>query len=720
MNLQVDVERLCVANKMLRAELLGERAPDGHWNGQLSSSPFATAAAISALVLGHRNSTETALREQHPGGDGRDVAQLVQGDLCELLVESVRWLARHQNPDGGWGDCDGGQSTVASTLLVQAAFRLTGIPAKYADLMVRADQFVAKHEGVAGLWRSCGQDKTLAAAILANAALADMVTWRQVPVLAFEAACVPKKWQSWIAPPATPNQLPTYLAVGRAKFYHDPPRNPVTRLIRRGFHRTSLSVLERMQAEDGGFAGSVPQTAFVVMSLASFRCQDHPVVHRGIEFLLASVASDSSWRIEDNFATWNTALAINHLVAEQLSSPGRIVTRARVNRGSTPSTAGEPASRGMPWSETARLTDMLAETEAYHGSPQSPTGLQLRELGDDELVLDERCLNWLLDRQRVQSVLLTDVPPGGWGHHGSPGEPPNALATASVLMALTRWHGRFAEVQRDRIEHSAKLGISWLLGLQNDDGGWASFYCTGQAAPCGESGIDATAYALRALAAWQRQWQAEALDDSPKQDTHSESRIDLAIERGMTFLSTQQREDGSFRPQWFGNEHHSHGENPVYGTALVLTACAELHRLESDLAERASRWLPTAQHANGGWGPPRAPLDYSGADKDGFRAWRANDALAKFCSVEETALAVAALLPLADTSALISRAVANGLEWLTRAVEQDAHRQGAVLGFYFSKLWYHERLYPLVFAAGALSRSLRQLETQRPTVVTVG
>jgi squalene-hopene/tetraprenyl-beta-curcumene cyclase len=288
-------------------------------------------------------------------------------------------------------------------------------------------------------------------------------------------------------------------------------------------------------------------------------------------------------------------------------------------------------------------------------------------------------------------------------------------------MALAHWHGRFAELHRERIEHSAKLGLNWLLGLQNGDGGWSTFYRdrTDHSVSFGESCSDSTAYALRALAVWQRLGQTEATDGSLRWFVPLESTIGPSLERGVAYLSTQQRDDGSFLPRWFGNEYHPRDENPVIGTALVLMMCHDLGRLQSELADRAAGWLRTAQHANGGWGPPRAPLDYSGAYKDGFRAWRANEALARVCSIEETALALMALLPLAGTSDAVSRAIANGLEWLTNAVEQDADRQGSVLGFYFSKLWYHERLYPLVFAAGALSRAVRQLELQQPAAVPV-
>jgi squalene-hopene/tetraprenyl-beta-curcumene cyclase len=45
--------------------------------------------------------------------------------------------------------------------------------------------------------------------------------------------------------------------------------------------------------------------------------------------------------------------------------------------------------------------------------------------------------------------------------------------------------------------------------------------------------------------------------------------------------------------------------------------------------------------------------------------------------------------------------------WLVDRVEQNQHRQPAPIGFYFAKLWYYERLYPLTFTVAALGRALR-------------
>jgi squalene-hopene/tetraprenyl-beta-curcumene cyclase len=715
MDLHVDFERVSLAHKAVRAELLAERTPDGHWTGQLASSPFATAAAISALVLGHRVGTECALREGSTGGS--QVSQLVQGDLCELLLESVHWLARHQNSDGGWGDCERGPSTLAATMLVQAAFRLTGIPAKYADLMVRADEFVHKAHGIRGLREQYGDDKPFVAAVLANLALADMVAWRQVPALAFEAACLPERWQRKLVSPSAPHELPAYVAIGLAKFYHDPPRNPPTRLLRRAMRSRGIFVLERLQNEDGGFTGSIPLTSFVVMSLASAGWQAHSLVDRGIEFLLASIRPDASWAVENNFAVRNTALAVNHLVNEHVNPATPPVGRFPAHGGIAISDRTSGSS--LPWADTASTADAFADTSVANGSELTTAATNSAAFWSDEQVLDERCLSWLLDHQRVNYTVEGNTAIGGWGSSDSTAALPNTFDTASVLLAIARWRGRFAELQRERIEQAAVSGIRWLLDRQRGDGGWPTLPDASDSTRAGASSVEATAYTLRALAAWQRQWQSEQLDGAARRFVHLELTIDPAVERGLRHLAARQRADGRFVAQWFGNEHHPHGENPVIGTAQVLLACEELCRLESDVALAAARWLHTAQHSSGGWGPPRAPLDYSG-DDDGFRAWRANDALARFCSVEETALAVQALMPFAESSQATARAVANGLEWLTRAVEQDAQRHGAVVGFYFNRLWYHERLYPLVFADGALSKAVRQLSTHRPVTVHVG
>jgi squalene-hopene/tetraprenyl-beta-curcumene cyclase len=684
MNLEVDFERLLLAEKAVRAELLAERSPGGCWTGRIGSSPVATAAAVSALVVSHHEDCDDLLRNSSNDDGSQQIQQLVQGDLSELLLESVHWLARRQNEDGGWGDCDGAESNLAATILVQAAFRLTGIPAKYADLMMRADEYVTAQGGVAGLRKRSGVDKTYVAAILANAALADMVAWRQVPSLPFEWLSLPGGWRK-VGASSAGSMSPTAVAVGIAKFHNDPTRNPITRLVRRSLRRKTLANLEKLQAADDSFEGSPLATAFIVMSLAGMGCQEHSIVERGIEFLLSNVRADASWALMTNSSTINTCAAYEGLFA---------------NRGY--------AELASEWHETATPDETVASA-VPRVMPASPP--------DETRDLQTECLNWLLKTQHASPSNLTDAPAGGWGASDASSSEPNTIATSAALVALAQATPA-DEASQSRVGRAAYRGINWLLEMQNDDGGWPTFMRDDDSQPLAASGVDPTAQAIRALVTWQQQWKSSSR--STPGAAHN-GRIDQAMARGFQFLETCQRDDGSFVPLWFGNEQQADDENPVIGTALVLAACESLRLSESNMATRAAGWLVAAQHSDGGWGPPRAPVDYSDTEREGpLRSWRENDTMAKFCSVEETSAALAALLPLAGMNPATERSISRGLQWLAAAVEQDAHRRPAVIGFYPGKIWYYDRLSPLAWAAGTLSRAVAAVATTRSATTPVG
>jgi squalene-hopene/tetraprenyl-beta-curcumene cyclase len=76
--------------------------------------------------------------------------------------------------------------------------------------------------------------------------------------------------------------------------------------------------------------------------------------------------------------------------------------------------------------------------------------------------------------------------------------------------------------------------------------------------------------------------------------------------------------------------------------------------------------------------------------------------------MEETAVAVEALLGDHENPSL-RPAIGRGLDYLVSAVESGRHRETAAIGFYFAKLWYHEKLYPLAFTVAALGRAVQLL-----------
>ena len=89
-------------------------------------------------------------------------------------------------------------------------------------------------------------------------------------------------------------------------------------------------------------------------------------------------------------------------------------------------------------------------------------------------------------------------------------------------------------------------------------------------------------------------------------------------------------------------------------------------------------------------------------------------------TVEETALAVEALIPAAQQSGRVAAGLGAGLEWLVDAVETGQYLEPSPIGFYFAKLWYYERLYPQLFATRALACACRAVDAIPESVGVVG
>ncbi len=654
----IDVNELLAAYRTARQDLLANRVPAGHWVGRLASSPLAAATAISALSL----------------AAGEEPLPLRRQAMRDIVAAGVRWLVRTQQADGGFGDTEDSRSNIATTMLVRAALLLAGAAEEHASVLQRASQYIDSAGGIEALRNRYGKDKTFAEPILTNCALAGVVDWSLVGALPFELACLPHSLLRLLRLPVVSYAVPALVAIGQAKFFSDPPRNLLLRCLRRLAVGGSLRRLEQMQPASGGFLEAVPLTSFVVMSLAATGRAGHPVVRRGVDFLLQSARSDGSWPIDTNLAAWNTTLAINALAAA----------------------TGEVGALG--------------------------------------------CLDWLLNCQHTQRHPFTQAAPGGWGWTDLSGAVPDADDTSGALLALRVLRSAARPEAVARIDEAAAAGVRWLLDLQNADGGWPTF-CRGWATlPFDRSAPDLTAHALRALRAWQGHrpvWVCEsagtdapATDDSPQGEaspqragkeiilsgnwpgnsrqespsrqssleasnsrrsrslvgSFSTERIARAMEHGLQYLANTQRPDGSWIPLWFGNQYHPAEENPVYGTGRVLLCYRDLGLLDCPQARRGLAFLAANCRPDGGWGTVGADGGHS--------------------SVEETAIAVEALLSDHQRPEL-QQAICSGINWLIAAVKQGKHLRPSPIGLYFAKLWYHEELYPLVFAVAALGHAVR-------------
>ena len=268
-----------------------------------------------------------------------------------------------------------------------------------------------------------------------------------------------------------------------------------------------------------------------------------------------------------------------------------------------------------------------------------------------------RSAQWISAQQYKAPHPYTHAAPGGWGWTHLMGGVPDVDDTAGAVIAL-------AELDhRDGID----AGVRWLLELQNGDGGWPTF-CRGWGKlPFDRSAPDLTAHALRALI---------------RVDPDKFSRSRRAIRNGLKYLYNVQQSDGSWIPLWFGNQAVTGRANPVIGASLVLRAL-EILDPHGPQAARGREYLLNAQNTDGGWGGAKSIAS----------------------SLEETAMAVAALTPWGD-SPEINNALSRSVEYLLKEIVNKLDHPTPI-GLYFSHLWYSEMLYPLIWTIEAMGRMMK-------------
>lgn len=206
-----------------------------------------------------------------------------------------------------------------------------------------------------------------------------------------------------------------------------------------------------------------------------------------------------------------------------------------------------------------------------------------------------KAATWLLDNQILGhgdwQVKNPGAMPGGWAFEFRNDFFPDVDDTAFVLMALQR----VDYPDKARMQNAVRLGIQWMLSMQNDDGGWGAFDKNNNRtiltkmpfadhnAMIDPSTADVTARVVECLGRFG--WPA----------THP------VIQRALKFLLNDQWKDGSWYGRW--------GVNYVYGTGGVLRALETVGLTARDYAQRAVEWLRSAQNSDGGFGESIASYD---------------------------------------------------------------------------------------------------------------
>jgi squalene-hopene/tetraprenyl-beta-curcumene cyclase len=527
--------------------LLAVQRSDGYWLGELGADTTLESDYILYLLI------------------------LGRGDRIPKLANRIR---ERQLPDGGWNIYLGGPSELNATVKAFFALKLAGDTAESAHMIRARDRVHA----LGGLERTNSF-------VRFYLALAGVVDWDMVPVIPPELLLAPRwlrmnlyemsSWTRAIVIPLTilyvhrlrwqapeharvdelfrdvtrskvvferDSRLLTwrnaFLALNGAARIHE--RLPWKPIRRHALRRAEQWMLEHLERSDG-LAAIYPAMMNAVFALLALgRSPNDPLTARQIDHLAElEIEDEDRLRLQPCISpVWDTAVA---MVAVQ-------------EAGISPN---HPA--------------LVAATRWLLGRQIVGTG------------------DWQMKNPRLR--------PGGWAFEQRNDFYPDVDDTAFVLMALRQ----VAYPDPLRMKGAIDAGLAWLLGMQNDDGGWAAFDRNNNCealtqvpfadhnAMIDPSTADVTARVL------------ECLGQFGYAPSHP------AVARGLDFLQREQTPDGAWYGRW--------GVNYIYGTSGVLRALEAVGVTGGPLVNRAVNWLRSVQNPDGGFG--ESCVSYADASKKG-------------------------------------------------------------------------------------------------------
>ena len=557
--------RVDAAIAAARDWLLARQAPEGFWQGELEGDTTLESYLILIEAFFNRRESEKV----------RDLAQVIRAEAL---------------PDGGWPQYAGGPPELSVSCLSYFALKVAGEPADAPHL--RAARAVIRRLGGVGRANTYTRQ---------HLAMFGQVPWDSVPAVPPEMVFAPKNapfsvydlsaWSRtifvplsiiWAKKPVV--RLPPSCGVAEllddARDLGPVGTGPaadwktlfggIDRLLKLGEKVPGAGLLRRYAvqragdwmidrlAESDGLSAILPAMANSVLALSLLGYSEkHPLLAEALGHLDGLLLRDGGGlRMQPCISpVWDTVLAAHALL-----------------QGAVP--------------------------------PEHPAV--------------DRAVHWILGKQTRLSgdwAVRNPAPPGGWYFEARNEFYPDVDDTCMALMVLAQARaGGTPSARPEASDPTVRRGLAWMLGMQNDDGGWASFdrgndkqWLThvpfaDHNAMIDPSTADITARVL------------ECLRHFP--DYRAAHPV---VARALGFLRRDQTTEGCWYGRW--------GVNYLYGTWQVLRGVGAIGEdLQAPYVRRAVNWLFARQNADGGWGESIASYDHPsekgvGASTPSQTAW---------------------------------------------------------------------------------------------------
>jgi squalene-hopene/tetraprenyl-beta-curcumene cyclase len=533
----VQPERLTQAIRCSQAYLLSQQQPEGYWVGELEANITLTA---QYLLFRHLIGRVDEVRQQ----------------------QCVRYLLSQQELDGGWRLYYGGPSDLSATIEAYFAMRVAGVPP--ADPAMRRARQLILAQG--GLTNAHVFTKI-------HLALFGQYDWRGIPVIPPEIIFLPRgvhfniyEFSSW----SRSVIMPLTVLFAKKPLCPLPPEHHVDEL----FVEPPGPERYAMKRRDPGINWELVFFLLDGLLKASEKYASQTLRETALRRV-------EQWLLEhqDHTGDWggimpamlNSVLALFYL-GHRLDSPLIVKGLAAIERF------------GIEEADTFRLQPCV--------SPVWDTVLTVTALADSGVPRTHpavrQAMRWVVGKQVLREgdwkVKNRHGQPGGWSFEFNNDLYPDNDDTAAVLIAFHK--GGLPDEAKGEV---FQRGLSWLLSMQCDDGGWGAFDLNNNKKLLNKipfadlesmldpSTCDVTGRALELL----------GLIGFPR--THR------VVRRAMRFIRQHQEGDGAWYGRW--------GVNYIYGTCHVLCGLRAVGEdMRQPYIRQAVRWFLKQQNANGGWG----------------------------------------------------------------------------------------------------------------------